>query len=230
MLGKLQAVGKRSQTGDQLQSDQARQQDSHQRNDCQIQQYRPRTPFIKMNQQKRQHRHGKCPDRQGYFCGGRRQTRATAARANIPAGNSIGDSIADSPRACCVLPTILQNRNHHRNPEHCRKRKLEACTPESAAAWAQAEATPPPQGRFGRSGVRLSSPAAKNSKNMTRGAPGRNAHSGQLRVCNQNPCGNSGAQSNRKPYFFQKSEQSCADQGQVQSGNCQQMADSCALV
>ena len=29
---------------------------------------------------------------------------------------------------------------------------------------------------------------------------------------------------------FSKVEQSCTDQGQVQSRNCQQMADSCALV
>ena len=95
VLGKLQAVGKRSQTGDQLQSDQARQQDSHQRNDCQIQQYRPRTPFIKMNQQKRQHRHGNAQTGKDIFA----EEAAgpdDGSPGNIPPGNSISDSIGDS--------------------------------------------------------------------------------------------------------------------------------------
>ena len=91
MLGKLQAVDKRSQTGDQLQSDQARQQDSHQRNDCQIQQHRPRTPFIKMNQQKRQHRHGNAQTGKDIFA---EETAGPDddSPGNIPSGNSIGDS------------------------------------------------------------------------------------------------------------------------------------------
>ena len=91
VLGKLQAVGKRSQTGDQLQSDQAWQQDSHQRNDCQIQQHRPRTPFIKMNQQKRQHRHGNAQTGKDIFA---EETAGPGdcSPGNIPSGNSIGDS------------------------------------------------------------------------------------------------------------------------------------------
>ncbi len=161
MLWKLQAVGKRSQTGDQLQSDQARQQDSHQRNDCQIQQHRPRTPFIKMNQQKRQHRHGNAQTGKDIFA---EETAGPddGSPGNIPPGNSIGDS----QRGCCVLPAILQNRNHPCNPEHCRKESWKPAsrircglgTSRSNAATAR---------EVGRSGVRFSSPAAKNSKNMT---------------------------------------------------------------
>ncbi|SCI37291.1 Uncharacterised protein [uncultured Clostridium sp.] len=130
VLGKLQAVDKRSQTGDQLQSDQARQQDSHQRNDCQIQQHRPRTPFIKMNQQKRQHRHGNAQTGKDIFA---EETAGPDddSPGNIPSGNSIGDS----QRGCCSLPTILQNRNHYRNPKHCRKRKLKACIQNPLRLW-----------------------------------------------------------------------------------------------
>ena len=95
VLWKLQAVDKRSQTGDQLQSDQAWQQDSHQRNDCQIQKHRPRTPFIKMNQQKRQHRHGNAQTGKDIFA---EETAGPGddSPGNIPPGNSIGDSIGDS--------------------------------------------------------------------------------------------------------------------------------------
>ena len=228
MLWKLQAVGKRSQTGDQLQSDQARQQDSHQRNDCQIQQHRPRTPFIKMNQQKRQHRHGNAQTGKDIFA---KEAAGTGDGSpnKVPAGNSIGDSIGDSQRRCYVLPTILQNRNHYRNPDHCRKRKLEACIQNPLWLGHKQKQRRHRKGGW-QIGRAFEQSRRQKQQKHDKGAPGRNAHSGQLRVYNQNPCGNSGAQSNRKPYFFQKSEQSCADQGQVQSGNCQQMADSCALV
>ncbi len=143
----------------------------------------------------------------------------------VPAGNSIGDS----QRGCCFLPTILQNRNHYRNPEHCRKRKLEACIKNPLWLGHKQKQRRNRKGGW-QIGRAFEQSRRQKQQKHDKGAPGRNAHSGQLRVYNQNPCGNSGAQSNRKPYFFQKSEQSCADQGQVQSGNCQQMADSCALV
>ena len=227
-LGKLQAVGEGSQPGDQLQSDQARQQDSHQRNDCQIQQHRPRTPFIKMNQQKRQHRHGNAQTGKDIFA----EEAAGTGDGNpnkVPAGNSIGDSIGDSQRACCVLPAILQNRNHYRNPDHCRKRKLKACIQNPLRLGHKQK-----QRRNSKGGwqIRRAFQQSRRQKQQKhdKGAPGRNPHSGQLRVCDQNQGGNSGAQNSREPHFFQKSEQSCADQGQVQAGNRQQVADSCALI
>ena len=127
----------------------------------------------------------------------RRQARAIAVRAIFhPATPSVTRSEgAASSQPSCKTGII------HAIPSTAEK--AGSLHPESAVAWARAEATPQPQGRVGRSGVRFSSPAAKKQqKNMTRARRVEMPIPVSCAYTIRIHCGNSGAQSNRKPYFF----------------------------